>query len=79
MGAGDNERALERLNQYGGRFPSGHFGPEATALKIEVLLKAGRTAEARALGERFVATHRGTPLGDRVAQLLGSAPSRPHP
>jgi hypothetical protein len=43
---------------------------------VEVLVKLGRTAEARSLAERFVAQHRGSLLARRVAQVAGlSQPS----
>jgi hypothetical protein len=45
------------------------------ALRIQALAKLGRMAEARALAERFVAEHRGSPLASRVAREVGlSAP-----
>jgi hypothetical protein len=69
VGAGD--RTLDLLRQYQNKYPSGSFRPEVAALKIEALAKLGRSAEARALGERFVADHRGTPLADRVARIVG--------
>jgi outer membrane protein assembly factor BamD (BamD/ComL family) len=71
MGAGAGGRALDILGQYQSKYPAGSFRPEAAALKIEALVKLGRTAEARTLAERFVAEHGGTPLAERVARLAG--------
>jgi hypothetical protein len=71
MLAGSSRRALEILNRYQDRYPTGSFRPEATALKVEVLMKLGRDAEARALAERFVAEHRGSLLARRVASVAG--------
>jgi len=64
-------RALELIARYATRYPAGSFVPEATAVKVEALMQLGRTEEARALAVRFVATHRGTLLGDRVAAVAG--------
>lgn len=71
MATGSHQRALETLRRYESSHPNGSFRPEATALRIECLLKLGRTAEARSLAERFVVKHRGTPLADRVSRLTG--------
>jgi hypothetical protein len=71
MAAGAERRALETVRRYEDKYPSGTFRPEAAALKIEVLVKLGRTDEARLLAERFVAQHRGNLLARRVAELAG--------
>ncbi len=73
--ANAGRRALELLRRYEEKYPTGSFRPEAVALKVEVLVKLGRTDEARALAERFVAQHRGTLLARRVAELAGLAPA----
>jgi hypothetical protein len=71
ISSGSANRAIQLVRQYQSKYPSGSFGPEATALRIEALTKLGRTAEARRAAVRFVAEHRGTPLADRVARLTG--------
>ncbi len=71
VSSGPANRALGLVRQYQSKYPTGSFGPEATALKIEALTKLGRTAEARSAAERFVIQHRGTPIADRVARLAG--------
>jgi hypothetical protein len=68
---GDGGRALDVVRRYMDRYPSGTFRPEATAIRIEALLKLGRRAEARALAARFVAEQRGSLLAARVAELVG--------
>jgi hypothetical protein len=73
MSSGASGRALEILRRYQDKYPNGSFRPEATAIKVEALVKGGREAEARALAERFVAEHRGTLLARRVAALAGLA------
>ena len=76
MSAGAGRRALEILRRYQDKYPAGSFRPEATALKVEALMKLGREAEARAIAERFVAEHRGSLLARRVAEIAGLAPMR---
>jgi hypothetical protein len=71
VSVGAHRRALEMLRRYQDKYPVGSFRPEATALKVEVLMKVGREAEARALAERFVVEHRGSLLSARVAELAG--------
>lgn len=71
LSSGSGDRALNLVNQYQSKYPSGSFRPEAAALKIEALVKLGRRTEARAHAERFVAAHRGSPLADRVARIAG--------
>jgi hypothetical protein len=74
MAANKGERALELLSRYLAKYPSGSFRPEAKALRIETLSKLGRKAESRALAERFVAEHEGSPLSKRVKDF--AEPSR---
>ena len=69
--AGEGRRALDILRRYQDKYPTGSFRPEATAIKVEALVKLGRAAEARALAERFVAEHRGPLLARRVADVAG--------
>jgi hypothetical protein len=71
MAAGSHARALDMLRRYESEYPAGNFRPEATALRVECLVKLGRTSEARSLAERFVRQHRGSRLAERVAQLAG--------
>jgi hypothetical protein len=74
ISSGSANRAIQLVRQYQSKYPSGSFGPEATALRIEALVKLGRIAEARRAAERFVAQHGGSPLADRVARLTGLTP-----
>ncbi len=71
LSAGDGRRALELVRRYQDKYPSASFRPEATAVKIEALLKLDRQAEARALAVRFVTENRGSLLAKRVAALVG--------
>lgn len=65
------DRALEIVRRYEGRYPSGTFTPEATAVKVEALMRLGRREEARKLAARFVAEHRDALIADRIAALAG--------
>jgi hypothetical protein len=69
MAAGSDGRALELLDRYLAKYPSGSFRPEATALKIETLVTLGRKVDARGLAERFIAAQPGSPLAKRVQRL----------
>jgi hypothetical protein len=71
IAAGSANHALELVRRYADKYPAGSFRPEAAALRIEALVKVGRMGEARALAERFVADHGGSPLADRVRRLAG--------
>lgn len=70
MAVGAHARALQTLRRYDSTYPKGNFRPEATALRVECLVRLGHTSEARVLGQRFVARHRGSPLADRVTRLI---------
>jgi hypothetical protein len=73
LASADYTRTLATLRRYQDRFPSGSFRPEATALTVEALFKAGRRVEARALAEKFMSEHEHehSPLADRVARIVG--------
>jgi hypothetical protein len=71
LGGGDANAALSLVRKYRSDYPSGAFRPEAAAIKIEALVKLGRSSEARNLAERFVTTYGPGPLADRVAHLAG--------
>jgi hypothetical protein len=68
---GSAEQALTGVRQYQTRYPKGAFRPEAAAIKIEALVKLGRSDEAKVLAERFLVAHGPSPLADRVARLAG--------
>lgn len=67
--AGASQRALTLVRDYQSEYPTGTFRPEVAAVRIETLVKMGRTAEARTLAERFVVAYGPGPLADRVARL----------
>jgi hypothetical protein len=71
VAGGAGERALVLLGRYDRSYPRGTFRPEAAALRIEALARLGRTTQARALAQRFIAAHADSPLADRVARVTG--------
>lgn len=71
LAAGDAERALALISSYRRRFPAGALEQEATVLEVDALEAKGRTGQASALKERFVAEHPGSAHVERV-QRSGS-------
>ena len=69
LASGEAQRALSIVRDYQSEYPTGTFRPEVAAVKIEALVKLGRTAEARTLAERFVGAYGAGPLAERVARL----------
>ena len=70
---GTAARALELLGRYAARFPDGSLAPEGTALRVEALMRLGRTAEARAIARRFVAANPTSPLVELMQGLARGA------
>jgi len=66
-------RSLEILDQYSVRFPDGSLAPEGMALRVEALMRLGRTAEARAVARQFVAANPTSPLVARMNPLASGA------
>lgn len=64
--AGEPERALAVLDEHAARFPRGVLEPERSAERVRALCRAGRIGEARAAGQRFLATERPAHLAARV-------------
>ena len=73
VAASANARALALLDRYDASYPRGTFRPEVTALRIEALAHLGRSVEARALAQKFIAAHADSALADRVARVTGLA------
>ena len=73
VASGADERALALLARYDASHPHGTFRPEVAALRIEALDRLGRTAQARALAQKFVVAHPDSPLAERVARVTGLA------
>jgi len=71
--AGDSIEALALLGRHAVHFPHGALAPEETALRVEALLRVGRTAEARAYARRFIAANPASPLAERMRRLVNGA------
>jgi outer membrane lipoprotein YfiO len=74
LSSGDATRALAALEAYEKSFPNGTLNQEATALRIEALLKMGNRAAAAALADSFLAAHPTSPYASRIRSLLGQNP-----
>ncbi len=72
LAAGAPERALAELAAYESEFPTGAFKVEVVVLRIEALVRSGRTAEAHRLGERFLAQRPHGASARRVRLTLNS-------
>jgi len=68
--AGETAHALDLLGNHAVHFPRGLLVPEETALRVEALMRLGRTAEARAYARRFVADNPASPLAERMRRLV---------
>jgi hypothetical protein len=62
--------ALDALDRYDGRFPSGALSEEAAVLRVEALLGVGRREEARRSVEQFAAKHPASSYVPRMRALL---------
>jgi hypothetical protein len=74
LAQGNAKEALTRLKEYEVRYPGGALGPEATALRVEALLRAGEVARGQALGKKFVSQHPNGPYAARIRSLLAESP-----
>jgi hypothetical protein len=63
---GDARRALDALDAYDRRFPSGRLQLEAEVLRIDALAKLGRKDAARQRAETFLRRHPNSVLATRV-------------
>jgi hypothetical protein len=75
LGAGDAARALRELDRHERDFPRGALAPEATALRIEALVRSGDRAGAAALADRFLKTPGGAAHAKRIRSLVGASAS----
>lgn len=68
-------QALDELDTYRARFPRGVLQQESLVLRVQALQAAGRTAEATALGQSFLARHPKSPHAEKIARILGISTS----
>jgi hypothetical protein len=71
ISSGNTGAALSALDRHKREFPRGFLSSEAEVLRVEALVKAGRTAEAREQGERLLSREPNGPQAKRVRSLLG--------
>ncbi len=71
LASGRADVALSNVNRYHRTFHEGRFTEEADALEIQALAALGRLEEARAKGERFLASRPGSPYERRVRSSMG--------
>lgn len=68
--SGDAMHSLSLLEDYRNELRGTALRAEATLLHIEALSQAGRTADARAVAQRFVADNPHNPLADRARAFV---------
>jgi TolA-binding protein len=68
---GDSERAIGRIDAYAQAYPGGALAAEASALRVEALVRAGRSQEATAELARLRAAYPGSPVLERLERLAG--------
>jgi hypothetical protein len=71
LATADPARALAQAEQGGQKFPRGFFAQEREAISITLLLRLGRSDEARARGERFLARHPQGPAAEQIRRAIG--------
>ncbi|MEM9456577.1 MAG: hypothetical protein AAGF11_20535 [Myxococcota bacterium] len=69
MVQGAAQQVLSLLDEHRERFPRGALRREGTVLRAEALCALGRAREARALRDRFVEQHAGSPLATRMQSV----------
>jgi hypothetical protein len=76
---GQGDEALTFVARHGREFPRGRFAVEMSVVEIEELARAGRLDEAEARGERFLASHPGSPYTRRVEAVVRSRGQQEQP
>jgi len=76
--AGENQRALELLDQHAAELDQSDFDAEARLMRIEALAGAGQPAEAGRRAREFLIRFPHSPLVDRARRFTeGAAPGAP--
>jgi hypothetical protein len=63
-------RALVEADAHARRFPHGTLGPERELLRVDALLRLGRSAEAHKLAARMLEAPEGHPYRAQLQKLL---------
>jgi hypothetical protein len=70
--AGNATRALSLLDQHDQLYPAGVLEEDAAAVRIYALCAVGQAAQARALADRFLASHPSSPHAASVRASCGA-------
>jgi hypothetical protein len=70
VAVGDSVLALDLLDRLEREHGARRFGPEATAIRIEALVRGGNRPLAETLADQFIARHPSHPLIPRVRSLI---------
>jgi hypothetical protein len=76
LAAGQPGRALAIVDDYGQRFPHGHFEPEAFVVRLDALVRSGDGERAQRLARDYLATHPNTPHAPRIRRVLEAVERR---
>lgn len=71
LSRGDSGAALGLLDRYQREFPAGRLRPEALVLRVEALVRAGKTDRARELARGYLAQSPGGAHASRLRELVG--------
>jgi len=74
MARSDPARALTLAQEGARKFPQGFFSQEREAIAIRSLVNLGRTSEARARAERFLAAYPRGPAAESIRASVGLSP-----
>ena len=74
LSAGRASQAVTSIEAYERAFPAPVLAEEALALKVEALVRAGRSREAVTIGDAFLARRPQSPVAARIRRSLASAP-----
>ena len=76
--AGDTAAAIQQVDAYDARYPTGALAQESAEIGFEALFRSGKRAQAEKLAARFLAAHPSSPYA-RVIRALEASPAAPAP
>ncbi len=74
LARGDTDACLSTLTAYDRAYPNGMLSQEATLLRVQALVQRGDREAARAVAERFLASHPASPHEQRIRRMLEPNP-----